>query len=66
MAMRATKIQSDKADAIGALRNKIGGSKDVIFAEALPETVGGKVLKYKLRASYAAHYAGHPAAEPPA
>lgn len=31
--------------------------KDVIFTDALPETVGGKVLKYKLRARYAAHYA---------
>jgi acyl-CoA synthetase (AMP-forming)/AMP-acid ligase II len=40
--------------------------KDVIFADALPETVGGKVLKYKLRAAYAAHYAGDPAGEPPA
>ncbi len=38
--------------------------KDVIFTDALPETVGGKVLKYKLRASYAAHYAGQPAGEP--
>ena len=33
MAMRATKIQSAKADAIGALKDKIGGSKDFIFAE---------------------------------
>jgi len=40
--------------------------KDVIFADALPETVGGKVLKYKLRASHAAHYAGDPVGEPPA
>jgi len=39
--------------------------KGVIFADALPET-GGKVLKYKLRASHAAHYAGDPAGEPPA
>ena len=30
--------------------------KAVIIAEALPETVGGKVLKYKLRALHAAHY----------
>ena len=30
--------------------------KDVIFTDALPETVGGKVLKYKLRAQYAGHY----------
>ena len=32
--------------------------KDVLFAESLPETVGGKVLKYKLRVGYAAHYDG--------
>lgn len=33
MAMRATKIQSAKADAIVELKNKIGGAKDFIFAE---------------------------------
>ena len=33
MAMRATKIQSAKADAIGALKDKIGASEDFIFAE---------------------------------
>ena len=33
MAMRATKIQSAKADAIGELKTKIGASKDFIFAE---------------------------------
>jgi large subunit ribosomal protein L10 len=33
MAMRATKIQSGKADAIVALKNRIGASKDFIFAE---------------------------------
>lgn len=33
MAMRATKIQGAKADAIVALKNKIGASKDFIFAE---------------------------------
>ena len=33
MAMRATKIQSVKADAIAELKNKIGASKDFIFAE---------------------------------
>ena len=33
MAMRATKIQSVKADAIGELKNKIGAAKDFIFAE---------------------------------
>jgi large subunit ribosomal protein L10 len=33
MAMRATKIQSAKADAIVDLKNMIGGAKDFIFAE---------------------------------
>ena len=28
----------------------------MIFAGDLPETVGGKVLKYKLRAEHAGHY----------
>jgi acyl-CoA synthetase (AMP-forming)/AMP-acid ligase II len=32
--------------------------KGVIFATALPETVGGKVLKYKLREQFAGHYQG--------
>ena len=31
--------------------------KAVVFADALPETVGGKVLKYKLREQHAAFYA---------
>jgi acyl-CoA synthetase (AMP-forming)/AMP-acid ligase II len=34
--------------------------KAIVFADALPETVGGKVLKYKLRAAHAAHYAQRP------
>jgi len=28
-----------------------------VFAADLPETVGGKVLKYRLRAEHAGHYA---------
>jgi len=30
--------------------------KSVVFAADLPETVGGKVLKYKLRVQHAGHY----------
>ena len=30
----------------------------MVFADALPETVGGKVLKYRLRSAHAAHYDG--------
>jgi large subunit ribosomal protein L10 len=33
MAMRASKIQPNKTEAIGALKDKIGASKDFIFAE---------------------------------
>lgn len=33
MAMRATKIQPDKAEAINALKDMIGGSSDFVFAE---------------------------------
>ncbi len=30
--------------------------KSVVFAPDLPETVGGKVLKYRLRGEHAGHY----------
>jgi acyl-CoA synthetase (AMP-forming)/AMP-acid ligase II len=30
--------------------------KDVVFVDSLPETVGGKVLKYKLRAGHSRHF----------
>ena len=32
--------------------------KGVILTDSLPETVGGKVLKYKLRVAHAGHYDG--------
>ena len=32
--------------------------KDVVFVDSLPQTVGGKVLKYKLRADHARHFDG--------
>lgn len=44
---------------IAFCRERLAGfetPKDVIFADSLPETVGGKVLKYKLRAAHAGHY----------
>ena len=31
--------------------------KGVVFVDELPLAVGGKILKYKLRAEHAAHYA---------
>ncbi|MFC7659652.1 hypothetical protein ACFQV8_29380 [Pseudonocardia benzenivorans] len=48
------------ADAIIAhCRERLAGfetPKAVVFADALPDTVGGKVLKYKLRAEHADLY----------
>ena len=44
---------------IAFCRERLAGletPKGVIFATALPETVGGKVLKYKLREQFAGHY----------
>jgi acyl-CoA synthetase (AMP-forming)/AMP-acid ligase II len=46
---------------IAFCRERLAGfetPKGVIFATALPETVGGKVLKYKLRQQFAEHYQG--------
>jgi acyl-CoA synthetase (AMP-forming)/AMP-acid ligase II len=34
--------------------------KDVVFVDSLPETVGGKVLKYKLRAGHSRHFGEQP------
>ena len=51
----------EPAEIIAFSRKTLAGyeaPKDVIFVDDLPETVGGKVLKYKLRAVHAAHYAG--------
>nr|WP_218890638.1 AMP-binding protein [Actinomycetospora corticicola] len=43
-------------DLIAHCRERLGGyetPKAVVFTDELPETVGGKILKYKLRARYA-------------
>ena len=48
-----------EAELIEFCRGKLAGfemPKAVVFVNALPETVGGKVLKYKLRAEYAKLY----------
>jgi acyl-CoA synthetase (AMP-forming)/AMP-acid ligase II len=48
-----------EADLLTFCRARLAGfetPKSVIFADALPETVGGKVLKYKLRRQYADLY----------
>jgi acyl-CoA synthetase (AMP-forming)/AMP-acid ligase II len=44
---------------ISHCRKRLGGfetPKGVVFTDDLPDTVGGKVLKYKLREQYAAFY----------
>ena len=48
--------EADEASIIAHCRGMLGGyetPKAIVFATALPETVGGKVLKYKLRDQYA-------------
>jgi acyl-CoA synthetase (AMP-forming)/AMP-acid ligase II len=58
------------AELIAFCRERLAGfetPKAVIFTEALPETVGGKVLKYKLREQFAGHFrAAVPGTEPSA
>jgi acyl-CoA synthetase (AMP-forming)/AMP-acid ligase II len=51
--------QPAEADLIAFCRERLAGfetPKAVISVEALPETVGGKVLKYKLREQFAGHF----------
>ncbi|WP_410624475.1 AMP-binding protein [Amycolatopsis sp. cmx-8-4] len=48
-----------EAELIAFCRERLAGyesPKRVVFAETLPDTVGGKILKYKLRAQHAALY----------
>jgi acyl-CoA synthetase (AMP-forming)/AMP-acid ligase II len=50
---------STAAELIAHCRAALAGyetPKDAVFVDDLPETVGGKVLKYKLRVRFAAHY----------
>lgn len=49
----------DEAAILAFCRERLGGyetPKRIVFADALPETVGGKVLKYKLRGAHADLY----------
>jgi acyl-CoA synthetase (AMP-forming)/AMP-acid ligase II len=51
--------QASEEDLIKHCRANLAGyetPKSVVFAADLPETVGGKVLKYRLRADHAGHY----------
>ncbi|WP_433028794.1 AMP-binding protein [Actinomycetospora sp. CA-053990] len=55
----ATGAEVTEDDLVAHCRTRLGGyetPKAVVFTEELPETVGGKVLKYKLRARYAEHF----------
>ncbi|HWG14743.1 MAG TPA: AMP-binding protein [Streptosporangiaceae bacterium] len=48
-----------EAELIAYCRANLAGyetPKGVVFVDSLPETVGGKVLKYKLRVMFAGHY----------
>ncbi len=59
--VRAPGDTTSEAEIIAHCRAALAGyetPKSVVFADVLPETVGGKVLKYRLRATHAAHYDG--------
>jgi acyl-CoA synthetase (AMP-forming)/AMP-acid ligase II len=60
--------QVSEDELIAYCRGRLAGfesPKAIVFAGALPETVGGKVLKYKLRQQWAGYYGGAaPAAAP--
>jgi acyl-CoA synthetase (AMP-forming)/AMP-acid ligase II len=63
--IRAPGAAASEAELIGFCRERLAGyetPKGILFVDELPETVGGKVLKYKLRASFADHYRDAPAA----
>lgn len=48
-----------ESDIVAFCRQRLAGfetPKRVVFAETLPETVGGKILKYRLREQFAALY----------
>jgi acyl-CoA synthetase (AMP-forming)/AMP-acid ligase II len=53
--VRKDGVQTSEAELLAFCRERLAGfetPKGVIFVEALPETVGGKVLKYKLRQQF--------------
>jgi acyl-CoA synthetase (AMP-forming)/AMP-acid ligase II len=57
--VRVPGAAAGEAELIGFCRERLAGyetPKDVLFVDELPETVGGKVLKYKLRATFSDHY----------
>jgi acyl-CoA synthetase (AMP-forming)/AMP-acid ligase II len=59
--VRAPGCEPAAAELIAFCRDRLArfeSPKAVVFADALPETVGGKVLKYKLRQQLAGYYDG--------
>ncbi|HEY2519389.1 MAG TPA: AMP-binding protein, partial [Streptosporangiaceae bacterium] len=59
MVIRTPGDTTTEAELVAYCRASLAGyetPKDVVFVDSLPETVGGKVLKYKLRVTYAGHY----------
>ena len=57
--IRAEGDTTSAEDLIEYSRTMLAGyetPKTVIFVDELPETIGGKVLKYKLRTTYARHF----------
>jgi acyl-CoA synthetase (AMP-forming)/AMP-acid ligase II len=57
--IRKPGFEASEAELISYCRASLAGyetPKGVIFVDSLPETVGGKVLKYKLRVTFAGHY----------
>ncbi len=58
--VRLPRQQVSERELIAYCREHLAGyetPKDILFVDELPETVGGKVLKYQLRARYATHFA---------
>jgi len=58
--VRTAGHQVSAEDLIAHCRERLAGyetPKGILFVDELPETVGGKVLKYKLRAAHAEHFA---------
>ncbi|MFJ1767733.1 AMP-binding protein [Amycolatopsis sp. NPDC088138] len=58
-AVVVTRTPASEAELIGFCRERLAGyesPKRIVFAETLPETVGGKILKYKLRTQHAELY----------
>jgi acyl-CoA synthetase (AMP-forming)/AMP-acid ligase II len=61
MVVRMPGSEPTREEIIAFCRTVLAGyetPKDVLFVDALPETVGGKVLKYKLRAGHSRHFDG--------